>query len=72
MVGWSHRLHGHEYEQAPGNGDGLGSVVCHSPSACNELDTTWRLNNNKEQVSREPLRHETDEFLSGAQVGKKE
>ena len=25
MVGWHHRLHGHEFEQAPGVGDGQGS-----------------------------------------------
>ena len=28
MVGWHHRLDGHEFEQAPGNGDGQGSLVC--------------------------------------------
>ena len=27
MVGWPHRLHGHEFEQAPGVGDGQGSHV---------------------------------------------
>ena len=26
MVGWHHRLHGHEFEQTPGCGDGLGSL----------------------------------------------
>ena len=31
MVGWNHRLHGHEFEQAPGAGDGQGSLVCCSP-----------------------------------------
>ena len=31
MVGWHHRLHGHEFEQAPGVGDGQGSLVCCSP-----------------------------------------
>ena len=31
MVGWHHRLDGHEYEQAPGVGDGQGSLVCCSP-----------------------------------------
>ena len=25
MVGWHHRLDGHEFEQAPGIGDGQGS-----------------------------------------------
>ena len=28
MVGWHHRLNGHESEQAPGAGDGQGSLVC--------------------------------------------
>ena len=31
MVGWLHRLNGHEYEQAPGVDDGQGSLVCCSP-----------------------------------------
>ena len=26
-VGWLHRLDGHEFEQAPGVGDGLGSLA---------------------------------------------
>ena len=28
MVGWHHRLDKHEFEQAPGVGDGQGSLVC--------------------------------------------
>ena len=31
MVVWHHRLDGHEFEQAPGVGDGQGSLVCCSP-----------------------------------------
>ena len=27
MVGWHHQLNGHEFEQAPGVGDGQGSPV---------------------------------------------
>ena len=34
MVGWHHRLDGHEFEQAPGVGDGQGSLVCYSPWGC--------------------------------------
>ena len=44
MVGWHHRLHGHESEQAPGVGDGQGSLVCCSPWGRKELDMTERLN----------------------------
>ena len=28
MVEWHHRLDGHEFEQAPGVGDGQGSLAC--------------------------------------------
>ena len=44
MVGWHHWLSGHEFEQAPGNGDGQGSLACCRPWGHNELDTTERLN----------------------------
>ena len=44
MVGWHHRLHGHEFEQARGVGDGRGSLVCFSPLDPRESDTTERLN----------------------------
>jgi len=40
MVGWHHRLDGHEFEQAPGVGDGQGSLACYSPRGCKESDTT--------------------------------
>ena len=44
MVGWHHRLNGHEFEQALGVGDGQGSLVYYSPWGCKELYTTERLN----------------------------
>ena len=44
MVGWHHRLNGHEFEQALGVGDGQGSLVCSSPWGCKESDTTETLN----------------------------
>ena len=47
MVGWYHRLNGHEFEQALGNGEGQGSLVCCSPWGCKESDMTEQLNNNK-------------------------
>ena len=31
MVGWHHRFNGHGFEQAPGVGDGQGSLMCYSP-----------------------------------------
>ena len=33
-----------QFEQAPGFGDGLGSLMCYSPWGCKESDTTERLN----------------------------
>ena len=44
MVGWHHRLDGHEFEQAPGVGDGQRSLVCCSPWGRKESDTTEQLN----------------------------
>ena len=36
MVGWHHRLNGHEFEQALGDGEGQGSLVCCSSWGCKE------------------------------------
>ena len=47
IVGWHHRLSGHEFEQAPGDSEGQGGLVCCSPWGLSELDTTWQLNDNK-------------------------
>ena len=46
IIGWHHRLDGHEFEQAPGVGDGQGDLVCCSPWGQKESDTTERLKNN--------------------------
>ena len=40
MIGWHHRLEGHEFEQALGVGDGQGNLVCCSPWGRKESDTT--------------------------------
>ena len=40
MVGWHHQLDGYEFEQAPGVGDGLGSLVRCSPWSHKESDMT--------------------------------
>ena len=31
MVGWHHQLNGHEFEQAPRDSEGQGSLACCSP-----------------------------------------
>ena len=40
MVGWHHRLSGHEFEQALGDGEGQGSPTCCSPWGCKKPDMT--------------------------------
>ena len=48
MVGWHHRLHGCEFGQPLGGGEGQGSLVCHSPWGRIELDMTEQLSNKRE------------------------
>ena len=48
MVGWHHRLNGHEFEQTPGVGDGQGGLEFCSPWGCKESDTTEWLNSNNQ------------------------
>ena len=45
MIWWHRRLNGHEFEQAPGDGEEQGSLVWCSPWGHRELDMTERLNN---------------------------
>ena len=40
MAGWHHQLDGHEFEHAPGVGDGQGSLLCCSPWGHKESDMT--------------------------------
>ena len=51
MVGWHHRLNGHEFEQILGASEGQGSMVCCSSWSCKGSNTTERLNNNKQSIS---------------------
>ena len=46
MVGWHHRLNGHEFEQVSGDSEGQGSLVCCRPWGHRELDMTEQPNNN--------------------------
>ena len=50
MVGQHHRLNGHEFERAPGVGDGPGGLACCSPWGHKESDTTEQLNNNHNMI----------------------
>ena len=56
MVGWHHRLNGHEFEQTLGDGEGQGDLACCSPRGRKELDMTEWLNNNYiKQISNKDL-----------------
>ena len=46
MVGWHHRLNGHEFEQTQWVRERQGSLVCCSSWGCKKLDMTWWLSNN--------------------------
>ena len=46
------QLNGHEFEQAPGDGKGQGSLVCCSPWGHKASDTTERLNNSNKRANR--------------------
>ena len=43
MVGWHHRLNGHEFAQTPGDNEGQWSLVWCSPRGHKQLDTTEQL-----------------------------
>ena len=53
MVGWHHWLNGHEFKQAPGDGEGQGRLVCCSLWGCKELDMTEQLTHSTGEKWRE-------------------
>ena len=48
MVGWHHRLNGHEFEQALEIGDGQQGLACCCLWGCKESDMTEQLNQTEE------------------------
>ena len=51
MVGWHHWLNGQEFDLAPGDSEGQGSLACCSPWGCQQLDTAEQLKSNKRYPS---------------------
>ena len=47
MIGWYHRLNGHEFDQALGDGERQGNLVWCSPWGPKESDIAERMNNNR-------------------------
>ena len=72
MVGWHHQLHGHEFEQTPGAGDGQGGLASCSPWGCKESDMTYQLNNffkdHLQGISRLSSGEDSALSLQGSQV----
>ena len=50
MVGWHHQLNGHEFEPAPGVGDGQEGLVCCSQWGRKKLHTAEQLNNSNKCI----------------------
>ena len=60
MAGWHHRFNGHESEQAPGDTEGQGTLLCCSPWGGKKLNTTWQLNNSlKNSVYQMPTLYQS-------------
>ena len=53
MVGWYHRFNGHEFEQAPGDGQGQVKPGVCSPWGYKESDMTEQLNNNNSSTRKD-------------------
>ena len=52
MVGSHHQFSGHEFEQAPGDGEGQRSLMCCSPWGYKESDMTERLKTELKRYSK--------------------
>ena len=50
MAGWRHQLNGHQFEQAPGDGKGQGSLLCCNPWGHKELAITEQLKEESEKA----------------------
>ena len=56
MVGQHHQLNGHEFEQAPGDGEGQGSLACCSPWGSQRVRHDWATKQ-KQPLQRLALLH---------------
>ena len=69
MVGWHHRLNGHEFEQTLGDGERQGSLACCSPWGCRESDTNEQLNNGTTTTGFVSPRHGGSSQTRGRTLG---
>ena len=61
MVGWHHRLNGHEFEQAAGDGEGQGSLASCSPWGSQRVRHNWAAE--QQQQPLEKLRLTDNKWL---------
>ena len=47
MLGWHHRINGHEFAQTLGDSEGQRSLACSGPWGHKQLDTSEKLNKEK-------------------------
>ena len=64
MVGWHHQLYGHEFEQALGDSEGQGSLVCYCLRGHKASDTTEWLSNKFNSLIR---KHDASSFIPFSQ-----
>ena len=65
MVEWHHLLNGHEFEQAPRDRGGQGSLACCSPWGHKELVMTERLNSTRQPPWGVSMRPREGELVEG-------
>ena len=73
MVGWHHRLNGHDFEQAPGDSEGQGGLACCSPWGRIESDMTEQLNTSTTPIELQKsleIKCHSPSHLSSWQQGK--
>ena len=70
MVGWHHRLNGHEFEWTLGVGDGQGGLACCSPWGHKEWDTTEQLNWTEKNISIEVFKKQYIYFRKSKIINK--
>ena len=68
MVGWHHQLNGHDFEQAPGVGEGQGSLVCCSLWGHKESDMTEQLNSTEVIQTLCNARREDESYLGFCKI----
>ena len=54
MFGWRHQPNGHDFEQAPGDGEGQWNMMWGGPCS-HRVGHEWALNNNNNNFKKESL-----------------